>query len=111
MKPVLWTVLLVVGLSGVLLVYVWGRVDVVRVGYELDTLAKQKVVLEQEHDRLRIRLSQLLALDRIAAEANKKLKMTRPGPGQVVLVPVRTDNGMLRNGGARPLRVAQHTRD
>ncbi len=110
MKPVLW-MLLLVGFSGMLLFYVWGRVDVVRVGYELDAFSKKKAVLEQEHDRLRIRLSQLTAPDRIAAEANKQLKMTRLSPRQVILVPIRTDNGVPRNEVTFPLRFAQHTRD
>ena len=109
MKPVLWTLLLV-GLGGVLLFYVWGRVDVVRVGYELDAFSKTKAALEQKHDRLRIRLSQLLAPDRIAAEANTKLKMTRPGPQQVVLIPTRANNGTPRTV-ALLLRFAQHRGD
>ena len=109
MKPVLLTLLLV-GLGGVLLFYVWGRVDVVRVGYELDVLSKTKAALEQQRDRLQTRLSQLLAPDRIAAEASTKLKMTRPGPRQVVLVPARANNGTPHTG-ARPLRFAQHRRD
>ncbi len=109
MKPMLWTLLFAV-LGGVLLLYVWGRVDVVRVGYALDALSRQKAALEQEHDRLRIQLSQLLAPDRIAAEANATLKMTRPGPRQVVLVPPRANNGAPRPG-ALPLRVAQYGRD
>ncbi len=110
MKPVLWTVLLV-SLGGALLFYVWGRVDSVRAGYELDALSEQKAAMEQEHNRLRIRLSQLLAPDRIAAEARAKLKMTRPGPRQVILVPTRMDNGTSRDGAALPLRLAQHTGD
>ncbi len=110
MKPVLWMVWCV-GLSGVLLVYVWGGVDVVRVGYELGVLSGQKAALEQERDRLRIQLSQLMAPDSIAREANRKLNMIRPDPQQVILVPVRADSGMLRNGKARSLRVAQHMRD
>ncbi len=97
MKPALWTLLLA-ALGGVLLFYVWGRVDVVRVGYELDALSRRKAALEQEHDRLRIRLSQLMAPDRIAAEANAKLKMTRPGPQQVVLVPMRARDNRPRAG-------------
>lgn len=110
MKPVLWTVLCV-SLSGVLLFYVWSRVDVVRVGYELDVLSRTKAALEQEHDRLRVRLSQLMAPDRIAVEAGTKLTMTRPGPRQVVMVPTRTNNGMSRNGDVRSLRFAQHKGD
>ncbi len=110
MKPVLWT-LMFVSLGMVLLFYVWGRVDVVRVGYELDVLLEKKTALEQKHDRLRIRLSQLMAPDRIAAEARKQLKMTRPAPRQVVMIPTRMESGAPRKGVALPLRFAQRTRD
>ncbi len=108
MKPVLWT-LLIAGLSGVFLFYVWGKVDIVRVGYELDALSKQKAALEQEYDRLRVRLSQLRAPDRIALEATTNLGMQRPGPRQVVLVPSRMEKGSRDEEIASPLRFARQT--
>ena len=101
--------LLTVSLSGVLLFYVWEKVDVVRVGYELDALLKKKAVLAQEHDRLRIRFSQLTAPDRIASEVNKKLGMKPPRARQVVLIPGSTENGKPGDGFAPPLRLAQQT--
>ncbi len=103
------SLLLTVSLSGVLLLYVWEKVDVVRVGYELDALLKQKAALAREHDRLQIRFSRLTASDRIASEANKKLGMKLPRPRQVVLVPSGTENGRPGDGLAPPLRLAQQT--
>ena len=71
MKIVL-SVLLIMGLGSTFIFYVWGKMDVVRVGYELDLLSSQKVALEQEHDRLQLTYSQLTAPDRIAREASSK---------------------------------------
>lgn len=100
-------VFLIIGLSSTFLFYVWGKVDVVRVGYELDQRSKRKMMLEQEHDRLQITFSQLTASDRIAKEASAQLKMKPPDPGQVILV---SDDGLDKNQlqGLEPLRVAQY---
>ena len=106
MKWILWT-LLVVSVSGVLLFYVWGKVDVVRVGYELDALLKKKAVLTQEHERLQARLSQLTAPERIASEAGDKLGMRPPSARQVVLVPSHPEDGNPGDGPELPLRLAR----
>ena len=110
MKWVLGT-LLTVSLGGVLLFYVWGKVDVVRLGYELDALLKKKAALTQEHERLQARLSQLTAPERLASEAGDKLGMRPPGERQVVLVPGRQENGDPSNEPEPPLRLARQTGD
>ncbi len=110
MKWLLWS-LLTVSLSGVLLFYVWGRVDVVRLGYELDALLKKKAALTQEHDRLQAQLSQMTAPERIALEASDKLGMRPPGERQVVLVPSRPENGTPSDGSEPPLRLARQMGD
>lgn len=110
MKWVLWT-LLTMSVSGVLLFYVWGKVDVVRAGYELDALLKKKAALTQEHERLQARFSQLTAPERLASEAGDKLGMRPPGANQVVLVPSHPENGNPSDGPEPPLRVAQQTGD
>lgn len=108
MKWVLWT-LLMVSVSGVLLFYVWEKVDVVRVGYELEALLKKKAALTQEHERLQARLSQLTAPERIASEAGDKLGMNPPGARQVVLVPSHPEEGNPGDGPEFPLRLARQT--
>ncbi len=110
MKWVLWT-LLMTSVSGVLLFYVWGKVDVVRVGYELDALLKKKAALTQEHERLQARFSQLTAPERLASEAGDKLGMKPPDARQVVLVPNQPENGSPSNKPESPLRLARQTGD
>ena len=99
-----WLVVLSMILSSTFIFYVWGKVDVVRVGYELDQLSKKKIALEQENDRLQIKYSQLTAPDRIAREAMMKLRMKQPDPGQVILV---LNDGWQRLQTREPLRVAR----
>ena len=99
-----WIVILIMVLSSTFLFYVWGKVDVVRVGYELDQLSKRKIALEQDHDRLQIVYSQLTAPDRIAKEATIKLHMKQPDPGQVILV---LDDRWQDLKIPEPLRVAR----
>ena len=103
--------LLTVSLSGVLLFYVWGKVDVVRLGYELDVLLQKKAALTQEHDRLQARLSQLTAPERIASEARDKLGMRPPNERQVLLVPSRPENGTPNDVPDPPLQLARQTGD
>ncbi len=110
MKRILWT-LLTVSVSGVILFYVWGKVDVVRVGYELDALLKKKAALMQEHERLQARFSQLTAPERIASEAGDKLRMKPPDAQQVVLVPSHPEDGTPSGRPERPLRLARQTGD
>jgi cell division protein FtsL len=99
-----WIVILIIVLSSTFLFYVWGKVDVVRVGYELEELSKKKIALEQKHDLLQITYSQLTAPDRIAKEATTKLLMKQPDPGQVILV---LDDRWQRLQISEPLRVAR----
>ncbi len=110
MKWFLWT-LLMVSFSSVLLFYVWGKVDVVRLGYELDVSLKKKAALTQERDRLQARLSQLTAPERIASEAGKKLGMRPPGERQIILVPSRPESRTPGDGPEPPLRLARQTGD
>ena len=71
---------------GLLLLFVWERVDIVRVGYRIEQLKTHKVVLQREQDELRVTVSALTAPDRIARAATEKLGMVPPQPGQVVMV-------------------------
>lgn len=74
------------GVIGMLLLFVWERVDIVRVGYRIEQLKTQKIVLQREQDELRVKVSALTAPDRIARAATEKLGMVPPQPGQVVMV-------------------------
>jgi len=77
----------VVGLL-LLLLCVWERVDIVRVGYHIEQLKKQKGQLQRERDELRVKVSGMTSPERIARAATEKLGMGPPEQGQVVLVRV-----------------------
>jgi cell division protein FtsL len=74
-----------VGLCLVFL-FVWERVDMVRVGYQIERLKHEKVLLERERDELRVKFSALSAPGRIAKVASEKLGMGLPEQGQVIMV-------------------------
>ncbi|MFQ5991024.1 MAG: cell division protein FtsL [Nitrospiraceae bacterium] len=83
---------LLLAIIGLLLLFVWERVDTVRVGYQIERLKAQEASLRREHDELRVKLSALAAPRRIAKAAIEHLDMIRPQQGQVIYVrvPVRT---------------------
>ena len=67
-------------------VFVWERVDVVRLGYQIERLKAQKILLERERDQLKVKFSALTAPERIAKVATEKLGLTPPQQGQVFMV-------------------------
>jgi cell division protein FtsL len=81
--------------TSMVLLFVWERVDVVRLGYQIERLKSQKVLLERERDELRVRLSSLTAPERIARAASEKLSMVLPDKGQVVLVHLEPEPPVL----------------
>ena len=80
-------------LAGLCLVFtfVWERVDMVRVGYQIERLKHDKVLLQRERDELRVKFSALSAPDRIAKVASEKLGMGLPQQGQVIMVQGRPE--------------------
>lgn len=89
-------------------VFVWERVDMVRVGYQIERLKHDKVLLERERDELRVKLSALSAPDRIAKVASEKLGMTPPQQGQVVVVQSKPDGGPMPSIEPVEVRIAKN---
>jgi cell division protein FtsL len=71
------------------LLYVWERADVVKVGYRIEQVKVKKLALERERDELRVKVSALTSPEKIAKLATEKLGMSPPQPGQVRLVKVQ----------------------
>ena len=71
-------------------IFVWERVDMVRLGYQVERLKHEKVMLERERDELKVKFSALSSPDRIAKVATEKFGMSLPQPGQVVMVQSKT---------------------
>lgn len=82
----IFTVLL--GLALVFM-FVWERVDMVQVGYQIERLKRDKTVLERQRDELRVQFSSLSASNRIAKLATEKLGMSLPQQGQLIMVQSR----------------------
>jgi cell division protein FtsL len=97
------------GIIGMLLLFVWERVDIVRVGYRIEQLKALKVALRREQDELRVKVSAVTAPDRLAKAATEKLGMIPPQPGQVIVVSV---TGMVPGADERwpEIRVARTER-
>ena len=79
------TLALIAGMT-LVFVFVWERVDVVRVGYQIERLKAQKILLERERDQLQVKFSSLSAPERIAKVATEKLGLIPPQQGQVLMV-------------------------
>jgi cell division protein FtsL len=69
-----------------LILYVGGKVKIVRVGYQIEELEREKRDLEREHRSLLIEASSLSSPARIEELAVKRLGMVRPAKENVVVV-------------------------
>ena len=96
--------------AGVLLVFVfvWERVDVVRLGYQIERLKTQKILLERERDQLQVKYSALIAPERIAKVATEKLGLVPPQQGQVLMVHVPGEAPSLTRPPVDLIRLAKH---
>ena len=61
----------------------------VRMGYQIERLKREKTLLERQRDELRVKVSALSAADRIAKLATEKLGMSLPQHGQIIMVQSR----------------------
>ncbi|MBA2486458.1 MAG: cell division protein FtsL [Nitrospira sp.] len=77
--------------TSLVLLFVWERVDIVRIGYHIERLKTQKIVLERERDELRVKVSGFTAPERIARLAGDKLGMMQPEKGQVVVIHIEPE--------------------
>jgi cell division protein FtsL len=96
--------------AGVLLVFVfvWERVDVVRLGYHIERLKTQKILLERERDQLQVKVSALTAPERIAKVATEKLGLIPPQQGQVQMVHLPGETPRLTIPPVELIRVAKY---
>ena len=81
-----------------LLVYVWQRVDFIRISYRVEALQKQKQELQEIDKRATLERSLLMAPDRIERVARKQLGLVDPHPEDVRRVTL-TDGKIDEVGG------------
>ncbi len=89
LRIVVLAIVVVIGL----MVYVGGKVQLMRLGYQIDELEKQKQDLERANRALQIEASSLSAPGRIEEIAVKRLGMVRPARENIVVVRRMTTAG------------------
>lgn len=75
-----------------LLFYVWQRVQVISIGYQIEALKKEKDSLSRTNRSLTIEAASLTAPDRVEAIASSEIGMKTPRDTQIILVK-RVDRG------------------
>ena len=73
-------------LVGGSLFYVWSRIQVIRLGYEISSAMKEEKTLTETNKRLRLEIATLKSYARIEKFAVEELRMAKPKPEQVVVI-------------------------
>jgi cell division protein FtsL len=82
--------LLVLLVVASLILYVGGKVNIVRLGYQIESLEREKQELERANRSLRIEASSLSSPARIEEIATKRMGMVRPLKENIVTVRRKT---------------------
>ncbi len=77
---------IIAALIGASLFYVWSRVLVINLGYDLSEAMDKHGKLVGENKKLHIEIALLKSLARIERIAQDELDMEKPIPGQVILM-------------------------
>lgn len=86
-KHLFAVIFLSLGFVALVLSHVWLRLQVVQMGYMLSTTSKLQSQLEQENRELKVEVATLTSPDRLEAMARRRLGLTPPDKGQVVILP------------------------
>ena len=68
------------------LFYVWSRVQVIRLGYEISSALKEEKRLAEAGKRLKVEIATLKSYSRIEKVAAEELKMSKPSADQVIVI-------------------------
>jgi len=68
------------------LFYVWSRIQVIRLGYEISSALKEEKALNEANKKLRLEIATLKSYARIEKVAVEQLRMTKPKPEQVIVI-------------------------
>jgi len=77
---------IIVALIAGSLFYVWSRVLVINLGYDLSEAMEVHWKLAGENKKLQIEIATLKSLTRIERIAQEELEMEKPLPGQIILM-------------------------
>ena len=73
-------------LVGGSLFYVWSRIQVIQLGYEISNALKEERTLTEAGKRLRLEIAMLKSYTRIEKLAVEELRMAKPKPDQVIVI-------------------------
>jgi cell division protein FtsL len=68
------------------LFYVWSRIQVIQVGYEISNALKEERALAEANKKLRLEIATLKSYTRIEKIAVEELKMSNPKSDQVIVI-------------------------
>lgn len=68
------------------LFYVWSRVQVIRLGYEMSSVLKEEKRLAEASKKLKVEIATLKSYSRIERLAAEELKMSKPSADQVIVI-------------------------
>jgi cell division protein FtsL len=82
---ILLTLLMLFFIGGSLF-YVWSRIQVIQLGYEISNALKEERALTEANKKLRLEIATLKSYARIEKFAVEELKMTKPKSEQVIVI-------------------------
>lgn len=108
-KNVLLGVMILLGVW--CLFYVGIKIDMWRLGYDMEELDRQRTVLRKKQEMLQVRLSELTDPQQIARRAHKELQLIVPQEGQVVMISLdaNVSSGADENSPARLVQKFSHS--
>ena len=68
------------------LFYVWSRIQVIQIGYEISNALKEERALAEANKKLRLEIATLKSYVRIEKFAVEELRMVKPKPEQVIVI-------------------------
>jgi len=83
---ILFFILFLVFLIGGSLFYVWSRIQVIQIGYEISNTLKEERALAEANKRIRLEIATLKSYTRIEKIAVEELGMGKPKPDQVIVI-------------------------
>ena len=82
----LFSILLTLFFIGGSLFYVWSRIQVIQLGYEISNALKSERALTEANKKLRLEIATLKSYARIEKIAVEELRMVKPKPDQVIVI-------------------------
>ncbi len=82
---ILFTLLMLIFIGGSLF-YVWSRIQVIQLGYEVSNALREERTLTEANKKLRLEIATLKSYGRIEKFAVEELRMAKPKPEQVIVI-------------------------